>query len=387
MFDKKLGYYICGGIEFDSKIRACLYSLKVNKPVAWYFNNDVFGKHDWSIEPTETIDELYDARSRQLREKYDYIMLSYSGGADSHNILMSFVRQGIHIDEIVVNTMHKQVKDSVDLNPNNKDPKNAAAEYYLQTKPRLKEVVPLIPKTKITILDLSDHLFDLLENVGDGSWVLDKREQVNIAGATRFNYTHYIDVRNNFDKGKKIGLIIGLEKPRTFIENGVFHIAFHDRAANQVTVAEHNKDYTNSNVEYFYWNPTCVKMITKQVHIIKKWLEATPHMQQHWERKNITGASFRYVHERVLRGIIYTTWDNNWYQADKAVKDWWSEFDSWFYDGHANSKAFMVWKEGIDYLEDILDLYIKRDEAGIADGLKGYTHVYPISPMNDAYRK
>jgi hypothetical protein len=110
-------------------------------------------------------------------------------------------------------------------------------------------------------------------------------------------------------------------------------------------------------------------------------------MQQHWERKNITGASFRYVHERVLRGIIYTTWDNNWYQADKAVKDWWSEFDSWFYDGHANSKAFMVWKEGIDYLEDILDPYIKRDEAGIADGLKGYTHVYPIAPMKDAYRK
>ena len=387
MFNKKLGYYICGGEEFDSKIKACLYSIKVNKPVAWYFNDDVFAANNWSIEPEETLDQLYDARARQLRERYDYLMLSYSGGADSHNILLSFVRQGLHIDEIVVNNMHKAAGNYVSLDPNNKDPKNAAAEYYLQTLPRLKEIEPLIPKTKITIMDLSDHLFEMLEDVGDGSWILDKREQINIAGATRFNYKHYIDVRRTFDKGRRIGLVIGLEKPRTFIKDGVFHVTFHDRAVNQVTVAEHNKDYTNSHVEYFYLSPDCARLITKQVHTIKKYLEAFPEKQWYWDSANITPTIVRHVHERLLRTILYTTWDNNWFQVDKAVKDWWSEFDAWFYEGFKDSKAFMIWTEGLQYLENTVEPYIKRDEAGMADGLKSYYHSYPVAPMKDAYRK
>ena len=104
MIDKKLGFYVCNGQEFSSKIRALLYSNEVNKPVEWMFNDRVFQSYDWTVEPIETLDELYDHRAKQLRSQYDYVILSYSGGADSHNILMSFVRQGLHIDEIITNT-------------------------------------------------------------------------------------------------------------------------------------------------------------------------------------------------------------------------------------------------------------------------------------------
>jgi hypothetical protein len=91
MINKKLGYYNCDGLEFESKIQAFFHSLKTNKPVEWIFNDFEFNLHDWLNEPLESLDQLYDKRARELREKYDYLILSYSGGSDSHQILMSFI--------------------------------------------------------------------------------------------------------------------------------------------------------------------------------------------------------------------------------------------------------------------------------------------------------
>ena len=382
MLDEKLGYYVVEGLKFDSKIKAALHSLKVRKKMSWHFNDEVFSNFDWTVEPSETLDQLYDQRTRGIREKYDYVMLSYSGGADSHNILMSFIRQGLFIDEIVVNTMEKGSRKFTDANIANKENKNAAAEYQLQTHPRLKEVENLIPNTKITVVDLSDHLFDFLNTVGDGSWVLDKKEQVNIAGATRFNYLHFDNIRKQFDKDKKIALILGIEKPRTFIKDGSFYMSFQDRAANIVTVAEHMRDYTNSSVEFFYWSPESTKLICKQVHVIKKWLEAFPEKQALWDKDGLFNpTTYRLVHERILRTLIYTTWNNDWYQADKAVKDWYSEFDAWFYEGFADTNAFHVWKDGLSYLEQSLGPYVKKDENGRADGLHSFFQHHKIGPM------
>jgi len=386
MFDKKLGYYSCNGQEFDSKITACLYSTKVKKPIEWKFNNTYFESFNWSQEPIETLDELYDSRAKDLREKYDYLILSYSGGSDSHNVLMSFIRQGLLVDEIIVNTMNQGSVKFTDLDPNNKNNKNASAEYALQTFPRLKEIEKLSPKTKITVVDLTDHLFDSLEKIGDASWILSKREQVNIAGATRFNYIHFNEIRKKFDKEKKIALIVGLEKPRTWIKNDIFYVGFNDRAANIITVAEHITDYNNSTVEFFYWSPDAIKIIAKQVHIIKKWVEAFPEYKKFWDLALLTepyAKVFRLVHERILRTMLYTTWDNNWYQADKAIQDWYSEFDAWFYEGFSDTKAYHIWKEGLTYLEDNLKPYIVKDSNDRADGLLGFMHSYQVGKINE----
>ena len=378
MIDKKLGFYVCNGQEFSSKIRALLYSNEVNKPVEWMFNDRVFQSYDWTVEPTETLDELYDRRARQLRSQYDYVILSYSGGADSHNILMSFVRQGLHIDEIVVNHFEKASKKFVSLDPTNKDPKNAGAEHYLQTLPRLKEISPRIPKTKITIADLSDHIFDIMENTGDASWILTKNEGINPAGVTRFNYLHLTDVRKRFDKEKSICLVVGIEKPRVAItKEGNLIMRFIDRAANQILVAEHFKDYNNSTAEFFYWSPDCVKLLIKQGHVIKKYLSANPMMQHHWHASNITFESVRLIHERILRSLLYTTWDDVWYQADKATSDWYSEFDSWFTEGYKDTAAVGVWKEGVNYVNTKLSNYV--NDSG--DGLKHYAKYYNLGPV------
>jgi hypothetical protein len=382
MINKKLGYYTVGDLEFDSKIQACIYAEKNNQTVEWHFNNDVFEKYPWHIEPELSLDSLYDIRTKKLREEYDYIIISYSGGADSHNIVESFLRQGLHIDELIINTMEKGSNKFTVVDSAIKNPENAASEHHLQTLPRLQEIKNKSPKTKITILDLTDYLLESWLSVGDASWILDKREGLNPLNVTRFNYIHFNDIRKQFDKDKKIALILGVEKPRTFIHtNNKFYIRFTDRATNIITIAEHIKEYPNAVVEYFYWSPDSCDILCKQSHVIKKWLEVNPQYQSLWFHKNMTAESYRLIHERMLRSLMYTTWDNSWFQSDKATKDWYSEFDSWFIEGFKGTTQHNIWLEGINYVRKNASGYVNKDK-GYDDGLKVFAYNLPVAEMN-----
>lgn len=387
LINKTLGYYTCDGLEFESKIQACFHSLKVQKQVDWVFNDIEFSLHDWTNEPTESLDQLYDQRSKFLREKYDYLILSYSGGADSHNILMSFIRQGLHIDEILINTMEQGWQPYTTLDARNKSSLNSGAEHYLQTIPRLKEVEKYIPRTKITICDLTQHVYDSLLSVGDASWVLQKREALNPIGITRFNYIYFDEVRKRFDREKKIGIILGVEKPKSLIEDGKFYVRFNDRSANMVTIIDHIKDYDNSAIEYFYWSPDCVPLLIKQGHVIRRWLMINKNYQQYWDSRIVSYATVRFWHERLLRKVVYpSTWDDSWFQVNKATKDWFSEFDNWFIEGSIGSHANIIWHEGINYVKNSLEPFLRYDEeTQQPDGLQLYVKKYLIGDLKSSY--
>lgn len=376
--DKRLGYYTCAGLEFESKIQAAFHSVKTGRPIRWYFNDEVFSRHHWQ-EPQETLDQLYDRRCREIREQYDYVMLSYSGGADSHNILMSFVRQGLHVDEIIVNNMDQANNRFTNINSGDIRPENAGAEFHLQTLPRLKELADKIPRTKITICDLSDHLFDYMNSAKDASWVLTRKEGLNPANVTRFNYLHIADVRKQFDSSKSLVLILGVDKPRIFLEDDYLHIRFNDRAANIIPVPEYANQYTNTTVEFFYWSPKSLDILTKQVYVVRAWLRANPQYLNLFDPILMSKDHkiYRLYHERLFRTVLYTTWDNNWYQADKAVKDWTSEFDSWFANGYSDTNAYKIWSEGIDYVKENLQPLI-RQTHGELDGLVMFAKNYKV---------
>lgn len=380
--NEEMGYYLCDGIKFNSKIKACVYATQHKKSLEWIFNDHIFFSYPWHIEPEKTLDQLYDQRARELREKYDYILLAFSGGSDSNNILESFLRQGLHIDEIVHNVM-KDHNNFIRLDKSLQSSWNETSEYYFQTLPRLEHVKKVSPNTKITIIDLSSFVFQFLNDAGDESWLEHTRERLNVTGILRHNFLHFKEIRKRFDKDKKIALILGVEKPRTYIKDGKFNLLFTDKALNIATVEEFIQDYSNSTVEYFYSNPECADMICKQAHVIKKWLEMNPSWIPQWTPSSLEDLfkKHRLVHERLYRTMIYSTWNNNWWQADKSTLDWYSEIDDWFTKGHRDSKAFAIWKAGIDYIkENAKDYVIKRNNEDY--GLRGYLKNYPIGKMN-----
>jgi hypothetical protein len=380
VIDPDLGYYLCNGISFSSKVDACIYSSTVKKPIEWIFHNDVFSRYPWHIEPEESLDYFYDKRVRELREKYDYLILNYSGGSDSNNILESFARQKIHLDEVVTNHMTKATESVMAYDENVKKSWNLNAEYKLQTLPRLQSIKDRMPNTKITTLDVSDSIFEDLQQYREVGWVLHRSEQLSPINPLRFNYFYFSEVKKQFDKDLKIAVIQGVDKPCISIENGEFYFSFSDRATNMTTINNFNKDYDNVKTELFYWSIDTMPMICKQAHTVKKWLEERPERQPSWIKGGWVAS--RLYHEKLLRNIIYTTWNDSWFQVDKGLWWWHTEFDTWFRNDRRFEKPYEGWNRGIDYLVDLIPDYINY-VRGTPDGLKPCTHRYHIGRLKN----
>ena len=52
-----------------------------NSPIRFYFHDHLFKKFDWTVEPDVSLQNLYKLRAQQIRDEYDYVILSFSGGS------------------------------------------------------------------------------------------------------------------------------------------------------------------------------------------------------------------------------------------------------------------------------------------------------------------
>ena len=76
---KQAGVYTVGEKQFTNKVKALMYSSEHNIPryqLSWSYGDDYFSAFNWQEEPTESLSYYYTGRCRQLREKYDYLILS-----------------------------------------------------------------------------------------------------------------------------------------------------------------------------------------------------------------------------------------------------------------------------------------------------------------------
>ena len=88
-------FYKVGDQIIANKTLALVEATKRGVFPSWEYHHDVFGAMNWSAPITETLDDLYRERCQQLRDKYDYLILCYSGGSDSWTILNTFLKHKI----------------------------------------------------------------------------------------------------------------------------------------------------------------------------------------------------------------------------------------------------------------------------------------------------
>ena len=163
------GYYQVGAEIYTHKISALMSSSKGNNSPEWHFHNDVYEKLNWQADSKFTLNELYQARAKQLREKYDYLVLSFSGGSDSWTALQAFIDSGTHLDEIFVRWPMSATCGKYAVNTNT-HASNILSEWTLTIQPMLAKYQNLLSNTKITVHDWSS---DLLNNeLSDQDWML-----------------------------------------------------------------------------------------------------------------------------------------------------------------------------------------------------------------------
>ena len=255
-------YYFDDGSRFSSKIEALQYSLKSQKNFRLYYFDEVFSSIDWSIEPSGNLQYHYKQQAQRIRDEYDYVVLCYSGGADSTNILETYVYNNIKLDKIVV--VGALNEDSA-----KGDDKNHNGELYHNVFPYIKD----LGLEHITQICDYTTLFDKPENFS----VYEYGENwVDIIG-TRLSPHNWFwrDIHKHVVPsewlGKRIAIIFGKDKPKLTRHNDKFAFRFIDSVINNYG---NIKTIDNCDRINFYWDPSYPLIIIKQMHILKAYFNS-----------------------------------------------------------------------------------------------------------------
>jgi len=255
------------------------------------------------------------------------------------------------------------------------------SEYVLQTLPRLKELSISHPSIRITVTDLTDTLFEYFLKQQDDNWVQTRKESINPIGEVRWNLTAISDIRKRLDKNLKIGIVLGVEKPRTGIRSSTneFVFSFNDRPVN-MGLDYYMHEYDNTSIENFYWDPDCFKILCKQAHIIKKFLEFNTEHQKIWTIP-VGPKVYNLIHEPMLRNIIYSTWNDSWYQADKTILDFRTEYADWFFVNYSHTKSYQIWNSGIQSILKMAHKFVDVDHTGALGVFRTFRKVYTVGKI------
>jgi hypothetical protein len=266
--NNKLGYYRVGHHVFHNKLQAILYANPTKADITWHFNEEVFDSCDWTVEPPVSLDMLYAERARQIREQFDYVIVMASGGADSTNVIYSFLNNDIRIDEVIASAPISGLKNwKVDLTDTSAN--NTITETMVAQIPLLDKLSKTHPNIKLTIHDY----FDDIVNLKTDEWIYESSSHwIHFSGATRHSLDRISHIRKLAEAGKRVGVVYGIDKPIICrAESGNLYTVIMDPVVNVVT--PHFKDrYPNVESILFYYSPDLPELLIKQAHEVCRWI-------------------------------------------------------------------------------------------------------------------
>lgn len=362
------GYYAVGDVRTYSKLEAIELSGKLGKPLKWVFNDEIFDRFDWTHEPESSLETYYKIRAQQIRDKYDYIVVWYSGGADSHNVLMSFVSNNIFVDEIA------QFHNLQAANGDKETYFNQ--EVFSTSAPNTHALIqnnPLYRHTKHRLVDLTDIQASLLQHDGNKWDYFYKVGQHLTPSALTRTYLREVipDYMDLIAKKKKLCFVWGSEKPLLEQKNNDWFISFRDMTDNAVGQRTQMLDREWEHDELFYWSPDLPQLPAKQAHVVMRFLrQLTPKsidninisshakVQDEYGRRAVNGfyadvivGGQRYqLLPDGLHRLIYPHWDSKAIVAGKPLSLVFPERDTWMYQSMAPDLGQRYYTNGILHL-------------------------------------
>jgi len=349
------GHYQVGHNTYLSKVRAILDAEISHNEVKFILYDDVYNKLNWHQEPTQSLHDLYALRAWELRNRYDYLVLHFSGGSDSLNILETFLRTNIRLEEIFIRGPIKKVDKN---NITNTTAENTYAEIFFQSLPVAEFVKKhFLPDLKITLCDTSDFTWEFFSK--NKEWFNIDTTNINhfspgIAWRTDYDLVNK-DYRRMTESGKTVAHIIGVDKPTIYYQNTKFYIRFLDKIINMHLPFRNSMEQNPIFVEPFYWSENTGPLIIKQGHSIKNFIK----------KNKIDPNSLNQINGRILHDfkakIIYDRTLPMYFNPSKAhnfgsVFPW----DIFFLE-NKNTDFYLNWKNGMDYFNKIIPNKWKHD--------------------------
>jgi hypothetical protein len=257
-FNDAICYYQVGNDKTYNKFEAIKWANGDLSKVHFYFLDDVWDSIDMTVEPTETWDQLMRDRCFQLRDNYQTIGISYSGGYDSQTILDYCITNGIRVDEIVVSTLSYWNKDSITWKHPEAHSAPVLAQWYKEN---------VFPDLKISIVARDvDYVLKTYEGNEDDV-LFNKSNEMGFIKNGRALHVDNNQVGAVLLSDPTTAIVDGHEKPYLIIKDGWWYTTFPD------TVLQFS---TNSPYESFYLARELPKLHVKQTHMMINWLESLP---------------------------------------------------------------------------------------------------------------
>lgn len=314
-----VGEWRVGSEIFRNKSMALLRATELGADVSYHYYDDIFSSVDRSLLGKIPLSVLYKERAQQLRDKYDHLILYYSGGADSRNILMTFLSNDIKLDTVMVKWPFKAVGKNIYPITNDPDSINYMCEWDLVIKPDLEWLRRKHPE--ITI-----ELVDWLEDASDRSFMDrsfdDLHQFTYMSNILRVPSSSQIE-KTLANKGKKVASIYGVDKPVFWLSSdNTFHFLFNDTA----TTVNPPRDHNPSGAEYFYWTPDMPIIVYEQCYQLMKWFERNRRYRDLARPMPTSLLSKEEINKRwmkqleITKSVIYPTTNRIIFQADKPLR-------------------------------------------------------------------
>lgn len=245
--------------SFGLKIDALLYERTLPHATV-YFNwyEELFKRTTFFEEPAESLAELERQRALEIRNKYRYVRLWFSGGADSMTALNAFLDNNIHIDEIILFSRPDILSDHS---------KSSNREILISALPYLELKKDKLVRTKINNLILTKDDYKTV-----------------LCGPDKLGFIPYIE---SIDRGS---FLYGMDNSQLAWKKMISEPAHEDFCdvfgGTKATICNKNDNYYFYNVdtsltemalgersEDFFISRTNPKLFIKTAHLLKKYAQ------------------------------------------------------------------------------------------------------------------
>ena len=348
------GHYRVGSMFYYSKVNALREASRTGLPVHWEFCHDVYSAQAKKPRLGLGLRDIYRLRAQQLRDNYDYLILAYSGGADSDNILKTFVNNKIHLDEVIVEQPFLLLEQNDYKFTLDTSAWNIPSEWSAVIKPELENLAKTNPEILINVIDASADAEE--EDNEDTASIL----SVPVTYINIKRWRKIVDRISMLErKHPRVAVIIGIDKCAIDIVNGEYGFFLSDRPTN-VRLPQS---------EYFYWTPDMPEIVTEQAHAIWDYLRANPKLLMEKFKMGLGTNNFTSWLDRktswdeIIKRANYPDWDFSKHQVNKAslFNHQWSPYITRFEDQRFIQSFKSNWNNTFTGLDPSITFYNGKD--------------------------